>query len=387
MAKTRVPIHGTTPPKSVLIDPAATNGAQIGVNLLLPDGSLAKMSDFGATSSTGGDSIDTTDDLDEGAYHFYFTDLRAQDAVGTILADSATIDLAYVSGTSITATLKDLADSGAGAALVKLTRDAKGRISGTESATTTDLTEGSNLYFTDERAQAAVVVSGITDGDTDHSPSGDAVFEALAGKEPAITAGTIAQYRRGDKTWRDFATDVRGAVLTGLSTATSAAIAATDTVLQAFGKLQAQVSAKAADAKVTAIASISVSQALTNATTTKVLLDTKSVDTGSYFDTTTSKFTPLVAGTYLVVCSAAFSFAGPGTAGERIIVLVYKNGAQFQAVTAATHASSSNAIQVTSLVPMNGTTDYIEMYARRDTTTAYVLTAGTTTFSALRISA
>jgi hypothetical protein len=60
-------------------------------------------------------------------------------------------------------------------------------------------------------------------------------------KEPAFAAGTTAQYRRGDKTWRDFATDVRAAVLTGLSNAVATAVAATDSVLIAIGKLQAQV--------------------------------------------------------------------------------------------------------------------------------------------------
>ncbi len=65
---------------------------------------------------------------------------------------------------------------------------------------------------------------------------------ALAGKEPAISAGTTAQYWRGDKTWRDFFTDVRAATLTGLSTATNAVITAADTVLSALGKLQKQVS-------------------------------------------------------------------------------------------------------------------------------------------------
>ncbi|CAN7345396.1 hypothetical protein LJR074_001973 [Acidovorax sp. LjRoot74] len=68
---------------------------------------------------------------------------------------------------------------------------------------------------------------------------------ALDGTEPSITAGTTAQYWRGDKTWRDFATDVRAAVLTGLSTATSTVADATDTVLSAIGKLQAQVSLRA----------------------------------------------------------------------------------------------------------------------------------------------
>lgn len=55
-----------------------------------------------------------------------------------------------------TISLEDLPDSGVGAALVKLTRDAKGRVSGTSSATTTDLAEGTNLYFTDARADARI---------------------------------------------------------------------------------------------------------------------------------------------------------------------------------------------------------------------------------------
>ena len=61
-------------------------------------------------------------------------------------------------------------------------------------------------------------------------------------REQAITAGTTAQYWRGDKTWRDLFTDVRAATLTGLSTATNAVVSATDTVLVALGKLQKQVS-------------------------------------------------------------------------------------------------------------------------------------------------
>lgn len=61
-------------------------------------------------------------------------------------------------------------------------------------------------------------------------------------KQDSITAGTTSQFYRGDKTWQDLFTQVRAATLTGLSTATNAAIAAADTALVAFGKLQAQVS-------------------------------------------------------------------------------------------------------------------------------------------------
>ena len=66
----------------------------------------------------------------------------------------------------------------------------------------------------------------------------------LATKEPAIAAGTTAQFWRGDKTWQDLFTQVRTATLNGLSTATSTVVAAADTVLVALGKLQAQVSLK-----------------------------------------------------------------------------------------------------------------------------------------------
>ncbi len=53
--------------------------------------------------------------------------------------------------------LAALADSGVGAAeLERFTRDIYGRISGKQAATTANLPEGSNLYFTNERAQDAV---------------------------------------------------------------------------------------------------------------------------------------------------------------------------------------------------------------------------------------
>ena len=86
---------------------------------------------------------------------------------------------------------------------------------------------------------------GSVDNTSDAAkPISTATQAALSGKEPSISAGTTAQYWRGDKTWRDFFTDVLAATLTGLSTATNSVVAATDTVLAAIGKLQAQMSTK-----------------------------------------------------------------------------------------------------------------------------------------------
>ena len=59
--------------------------------------------------------------------------------------------------------------------------------------------------------------------------------------EQAIAAGTTDRYLNGSKSWVNFATTVRASVLTGLSVVTNAAIAAGDSVLAAFGKLQAQI--------------------------------------------------------------------------------------------------------------------------------------------------
>lgn len=56
-----------------------------------------------------------------------------------------------------------------------------------------------NLWFTASRAKTAAVANSITDGVNDVAPSQNAVFDALAGKEPSITGGTTSQYWRGDK--------------------------------------------------------------------------------------------------------------------------------------------------------------------------------------------
>lgn len=89
---------------------------------------------------------------------------------GTIsgIPEPSEMDLVQGPGIAITngntIGLRPLADSGVGAALVKLTRDGYGRVSGTESADTDDLPEGaSNRYFTDERVDdrvAALLVAG-----------------------------------------------------------------------------------------------------------------------------------------------------------------------------------------------------------------------------------
>lgn len=88
---------------------------------------------------------------------------------------------------------------------------------------------------------------------------------------------------------------------------------------------------------------------------TKLTIDAEVFDTNNNFDTTTSKFTPTVAGYYQINCQVTYA-AG----ATQMFVNLYKNGSsigigsQQNIVTYHSHFST--------LVSMNGSTDYLEVY-------------------------
>ncbi len=69
------------------------------------------------------------------------------------------------------------------------------------------------------------------------------VQTALAGKEPSIAVSTSEKYFAGDKTFKDFATDVRYTTLIGLPTL-NGAISESDKIIEAFARLQNQIISK-----------------------------------------------------------------------------------------------------------------------------------------------
>jgi hypothetical protein len=83
-----------------------------------------------------------------------------------------------------------------------------------------------------------------TDPHPGYATDADLVANAAADRARANHTGTQLAV-----TISDFAATVLGTVLAGLSTASSAAVAATDTVLAAIGKLQAQVTLRALAAR------------------------------------------------------------------------------------------------------------------------------------------
>lgn len=78
----------------------------------------------------------------------------------------------------------------------------------------------------------------------DHATTAFKYLASAGGGEPIITAGNTSQYWRGDKSWQDFDTEVRTAVLTGYSTSnTYSAVSATDTLLAGLQKIEGQINA------------------------------------------------------------------------------------------------------------------------------------------------
>ena len=101
------------------------------------------------------------------------------------------------------------------------------------------------------------------------------------------------------------------------------------------------------------------SQTLTSSVYTKIALNTERFDTNSNFDSTTNyRFTPTVAGYYQI--NYAVYGAASGTLTS-IIGALYKNGAVYEYGVIGTVSGNQQYVSST-LVSMNGSTDYLELY-------------------------
>jgi hypothetical protein len=92
------------------------------------------------------------------------------------------------------------------------------------------------------------------------------------------------------------------------------------------------------------------------ATFTKIQLAAEEFDTANCFDTSLSRFTPNVAGYY------QFNGAVYAAAYVSQLTSIYKNGSEFRRGTQNAAATVSNITIVSTLIYMNGTTDYVELY-------------------------
>jgi len=114
-------------------------------------------------------------------------------------------------------------------------------------------------------------------------------------------------------------------------------------------------------------ASKSASQSLTSGTAAKVQFNTEDLDTNSNYDNATNyRFTPTTAGKYFVYLQLQLN-ATATNAMQEATALIYKNGSAVSVNTIGNYANNTfNAIGVHAyaIVTLNGSTDYVEAYAR-----------------------
>ena len=133
----------------------AENGVADSTTDDLAEGTTNKyFTDARAVSAVVNGDVDT-DDIEEGSTNLYFTDQRAIDAVG----GSATS-----LNTPNTVVKRDgNGDFAAGTITADLTGDVTGQVSDISNHSTTDLAEGTNLYYTDQRVDDYINASINTD--------------------------------------------------------------------------------------------------------------------------------------------------------------------------------------------------------------------------------
>ena len=118
-------------------------------------------------------------------------------------------------------------------------------------------------------------------------------------------------------------------------------------------------------------ARLSAFQNLSNDTDTKVQFDTEVFDTDSCYDNSTNyRFTPTVAGKYLIYGNVRGSASTNLSNLEKIMTFIYKNGSQYNSTLFRIDFRNNNGTQASTsfsqVLELNGSTDYVEIYSNVD---------------------
>lgn len=107
----------------------------------------------------------------------------------------------------------------------------------------------------------------------------------------------------------------------------------------------------------------SADQSLSANTTTKVQFDSEIYDSNNWFDSTTNyRFQPDEAGNYL--CFANITLSNAYYAGQPFNIFFYKNGSEFLGTTTNHRYDETMMDTFSGVINLNGSTDYVEVYAR-----------------------
>lgn len=123
---------------------------------------------------------------------------------------------------------------------------------------------------------------------------------------------------------------------------------------------------------------LGTNQSVSNSTYTKVQAGTEEFDTNANYDTSLYRFTPTVAGYYQV--NAVVDPSGSAATSYQAIS-IYKNGSSVKAGDSG--RDDRMRVCISTLIYMNGTTDYIELYGYiTGTSTAFGSGSSVTYFQA-----
>jgi hypothetical protein len=120
----------------------------------------------------------------------------------------------------------------------------------------------------------------------------------------------------------------------------------------------------------------STTQSVSAGTFTKCVLNAENFDTNNNFDNTTNyRFTPTIAGYYQI--SAKLRANGSSTL-TRVICSIYKNGQTTGRLfdMAVSFGTAGVFVSGADLLYMNGTTDYVELYAYLEGSGTLLIGAG-----------
>jgi|TARA_Y100000114_G_C11668708_1_gene282686 hypothetical protein len=101
---------------------------------------------------------------------------------------------------------------------------------------------------------------------------------------------------------------------------------------------------------------------------TKITWETVSLDTGGYWDTTNHRYTPSVAGFYLFGGTLRMNAS---SIVQLVNIIYYKNGAEHirkQLQFDADRINNGSYAAATSMIELNGSGDYVEMFLEVDET-------------------
>jgi len=233
---------------SVIVENSGTSSAAV-LDITIPRG------DTGASGSGTGDMLESVYDPNGKAADAFDQDNMSDGAVNKNFTATEKTKLAGIAdGAEVNVQADWNASSGDAAILNKPALGTAAALDAGSSAGNVPVLDGSGLIpsailpsYVDDVIEASDFASLPATGESgkiyvtvDNNKtfrwSGSAYVEIQAspGSTDSVTEGSTNLYFTAQR--------VRDAVLTSLSTATNAAIAATDTVLAAFGKLQAQIS-------------------------------------------------------------------------------------------------------------------------------------------------